>query len=81
MRILPRLGLTVAAFLAVASVLPLVGRNLLRTPLATWGMVVAHFGIAVALAGMAANARFTSETLAVAKPGDNAERRALDGAR
>jgi len=70
MGILPRLGLTVAAYLAGASILPLVGRNPLRAPLATWGMVVAHFGIAVALAGMAANAAFTSERLAVAKPGD-----------
>jgi cytochrome c-type biogenesis protein CcmF len=68
--ILPLLGLTVAAYLAAASLLPLVGRNPLRAPLATWGMVVAHFGIAVALAGMAANAAFTSERLAVAKPGE-----------
>ena len=68
--ILPRLGLTVAAYLAAASIVPLVGRNPLRTPLATWGMVLAHCGIAVALAGMAANAAFTSERLAVAKPGD-----------
>jgi cytochrome c-type biogenesis protein CcmF len=68
--ILPRLGLTVAAYLAAASILPLIGRNPLRTPLATWGMVVAHCGIAVALAGMAANAAFTSERLAVAKPGE-----------
>jgi cytochrome c-type biogenesis protein CcmF len=68
--ILPRLGFTVAAYLAAASILPLVSRNPLRAPLATWGMVVAHFGIAVALAGMAANAAFTSERLAVAKPGE-----------
>jgi cytochrome c-type biogenesis protein CcmF len=68
--ILPRLGLTVAAFLGAASVLPLVGRNPLRAPLATWGMVIAHLGIAIALAGMAANAAFSSERLAVAKPGD-----------
>jgi cytochrome c-type biogenesis protein CcmF len=68
--ILPRLGFTVAAFLASASMLPLVTRNPLRAPLATWGMVVAHFGIAVALAGMAANAAFSSERLAVAKPGE-----------
>jgi cytochrome c-type biogenesis protein CcmF len=68
--ILPRFGLAVAAYLAAASILPLAGRNPLRIPLATWGMVVAHFGIAVALAGMAANAAFTSERLAVAKPGD-----------
>src|SRR5580765_8354616 len=68
--ILPRLGLTMGAYLAAASILPLVGRNPLRTPIATWGMVVAHFGIAVALTGMAMNGAFTSERLAVIKPGD-----------
>jgi cytochrome c-type biogenesis protein CcmF len=68
--ILPRLGFTVASFLAAASILPLMGRNPARTPLATWGMVVAHFGIAIALVGMAANAAFTSERLAIARPGD-----------
>jgi cytochrome c-type biogenesis protein CcmF len=70
MHILPRLGLMVAAYLTGASILPLVRRNPLRTPLATWGMAVAHFGIAVALLGMAANAAFTSEKLAIAKPGE-----------
>jgi len=70
MTILPRLGLGVAAFLSGASVLPLVGRNPLRAPLSTWGMVVAHFGIAIALIGMAMNAAFTSERLAVVKPGN-----------
>jgi len=69
-RILPRLGFSVAAYLAAASILPLFGRNPLRTPLATWGMAVAHFGIAVALFGMAANAAFTSERLAVARAGE-----------
>jgi cytochrome c-type biogenesis protein CcmF len=68
--ILPRLGLTAAGYLAAASILPLVGRNPFRAPLATWGMVIAHFGIAVALAGMAMNAAFTSERLAVIKPGE-----------
>jgi cytochrome c-type biogenesis protein CcmF len=70
MALLPRLGLTVAGFLAAASILPLTARNPLRTPLATWGMVVAHFGIAVALAGMAANSAFSRERLAVAKVGE-----------
>jgi cytochrome c-type biogenesis protein CcmF len=68
--ILPRLGLTVAAYLAAASLVPLARRNPLRTPLATWGMAAAHFGIAVALAGMAANAAFSSEKLAIARPGE-----------
>ena len=70
MSILPSLGFAVAAFLAASSMLPMIGRNPLRAPLATWGMVIAHFGIAVALAGMASNAAFTSERLAVAKPGE-----------
>jgi cytochrome c-type biogenesis protein CcmF len=68
--ILPRFGFSIGAFLAGASILPLISRNPLRAPLATWGMVVAHFGIAVALAGMAANSAFTSERLGIAKPGD-----------
>jgi cytochrome c-type biogenesis protein CcmF len=33
-------------------------------------MVVAHLGVAVALAGMAANSAFTSERLDVARPGE-----------
>jgi cytochrome c-type biogenesis protein CcmF len=70
MRILPRAGFIAATYLAAASILPLIGRNPLRAPLSTWGMVVAHFGIAVALLGMAANAAFTSEKLAIAKPGE-----------
>ena len=70
MHILPRLGIAAAAYLAAAALVPLVGRNPLRAPLATWGMGVAHFGIAVSLAGMAANAAFTSERLAVATPGE-----------
>jgi cytochrome c-type biogenesis protein CcmF len=70
MRLLPRFGFTIAAYLAGASILPLVRRNPLRAPLATWGMVIAHAGIAVALLGMAANAAFTSEKLAIAKAGD-----------
>ena len=70
MGVLPRLGLAVAAFLAPASLVPLVGRNPLRTPLATWGMALAHFGVAVALAGMASNAAFTRETLTLATQGE-----------
>ncbi|MEO6432587.1 MAG: heme lyase CcmF/NrfE family subunit [Sphingomicrobium sp.] len=67
---LPRLGISVATYLAPAALVPLVGRNPLRIPLPTWGMAIAHFGMAVALAGAAANAAFTVETLAVVKPGE-----------
>ncbi len=67
--VLPLFGLSLAAGLAVASVLPLLGRNPRRTPLFTWGMVVAHLGIAVSLAGMACDAAYTSETLVAARVG------------
>ena len=67
---LPRFGLTVAAGLAVASWLPLIRPNPLRTPLATWGMALAHFGVAVAIAGMATDSAFTRERLAAVRPGE-----------
>ena len=51
------------------SLAPLWKRNLRRTPLFIWGMVVSHLGIAVALAGMASEAAFTRETLVAASPG------------
>ena len=63
MGVLPLLGLAFAVGLAAASVAPLWGRDLRRTPLFTWGMVVAHLGVAVSLAGMACDAAFTSERL------------------
>ena len=68
--ILPLLGLVVAAGVGVASIAPLWKRDLKRTPLFTWGMVIAHFGIAVALAGMAADSAFTRETLVAARIGE-----------
>ncbi|MET3760892.1 heme lyase CcmF/NrfE family subunit [Sphingomonas sp. UYEF23] len=67
---LPLFGLALAIGLAVASVLPLWGRNLRRTPLFTYGMVVAHLGIAVSLAGMACDAAFTQETLVAVRVGE-----------
>ncbi len=68
--VLPLLGMTVAGIVAVASLAPLWGRNLRRTPLPTWGMVIAHFGVAVALAGMAAESAFIKERLVAAAPGE-----------
>jgi cytochrome c-type biogenesis protein CcmF len=68
--LLAALGLALGLALAVASLLPLRGRSLRRTPLAVWGMVVAHFGIAVALLGAASDAAFTQEKLVAVKAGD-----------
>src|SRR3546814_5843463 len=68
--ILPLLGMTVAAVVAIASLAPLWKRKLRRVPLPTWGMVIAHFGVAVALAGMAAESAFIKERLVAAAPGE-----------
>jgi len=67
--VLPFLGLSLATGLAVASVAPLWGRNWRRTPMVTYGMVIAHLGIAVSLAGMASDSAFTRETLVAARVG------------
>ena len=71
--VLPLLGIALAAGLAVASFLPLKGRRLTRVPIATWGMVIAHFGIAVALFGMASESAFSEEKLAAVAPGGSAQ--------
>jgi cytochrome c-type biogenesis protein CcmF len=68
--ILPLLGMTVAGIVGVASLAPLWGRNLRRTPLPTWGMVIAHLGVAVALGGMGAESAFIKEKLVAAAPGE-----------
>jgi cytochrome c-type biogenesis protein CcmF len=67
---LPRLGLALGAGLIPASIAPLIGRSLRRTPLATWGMCLAHLGVAVALIGMASDSAFTRERLTTAAPGE-----------
>ncbi|QHL90861.1 heme lyase CcmF/NrfE family subunit [Sphingomonas changnyeongensis] len=69
-RILPLLGLVTAIGVGAASVAPLFGRNLRRTPLFIWGMVIAHLGVAVSLAGMACDSAFTRETLVALNPGE-----------
>jgi cytochrome c-type biogenesis protein CcmF len=69
MHVLPLLGLVIAIGVGAGSLAPLWKRNLRRTPLFTYGMVLSHFGIAVALAGMACESAFTKETLVAAAPG------------
>ncbi len=68
--VLPLLGLVFAAGVGLASVAPLWKRNLARTPLFTWGMVLAHLGCAVSITGMAADSAFTKESLVPMKVGD-----------
>ncbi|MDB5725887.1 MAG: cytochrome biosis protein CcmF, partial [Novosphingobium sp.] len=67
--ILPLLGIALSAGLAVASLLPLRGRDLRRTPLPIWGMVLAHFGVAVAIFGMGSESAFSTERLIAAREG------------
>ena len=69
----PTVSLALAIGLAIASFLPLLGRKLLRTPLATWGMVLAHFGLAVSIAGMATESGWSYERLAAMRVGDTAK--------
>ena len=71
--LLPRLGLAIGGGLLPASLQPLIGRSLRRTPLATWGMAIAHFGVATAILGMASDSAFTREQLAAARPGETVE--------
>ncbi len=68
--ILSFLGIVLAIGVGAASLAPLWGRNLRRTPLFTWGMVVAHFGIAVSLLGMATESAFIRETLVASRMGE-----------
>ncbi|MGE4429791.1 MAG: heme lyase CcmF/NrfE family subunit [Sphingobium sp.] len=67
------LGLVVAAGVAMGSVIPLFKRNLRRTPLFVYGMVIAHLGCAVSLAGMASDSAFTTEKLIAMAPGETVE--------
>ena len=67
--LLADLGLAIAVGLAIGSFLPLRGRKLTRVPITTWGMVIAHFGIAVSLFGMASESAFSKEKLAAVEVG------------
>ena len=71
--IFPVLGIAFALALAVASFVPLKGRNLLRTPLPIYGMVIAHFGLAVSVFGMASESGFSKESLTALSPGQSAQ--------
>ncbi len=71
--ILPLLGLVLSLCLAAGSFMPIRGRKLRLLPISTWGMMIAHFGIAVALFGMASESAFSEETLAAVEVGGSAD--------
>lgn len=68
--ILSMIAIALSLGLAVASFLPLMGRNLRRTPLPIYGMVVAHFGIAICAFGMASESGFSKQLLKSVEIGD-----------
>ena len=69
--VLATIGLAIAAALALASWLPLRGRRIKLVPLALWGSMLAHFGIAVSLAGMASESAFSTERLVALRSGES----------
>jgi cytochrome c-type biogenesis protein CcmF len=67
--ILSLLGIGVSLIVIVASIAPLWKRNLRRTPLFTFGMVIAHLGVGVALLGMSVDSAFMKERLIALRVG------------
>jgi len=76
-------GVGLAAWLFVGTLVELASRvrlfrdplsdsvgRLKRTPRAAWGMTLAHLGLAVAVAGMAAAGAWKTESIQAMKPGD-----------
>ncbi len=56
-----------------AEPLPAVLRRVLHLPRATWGMVFAHAGIAVVIAGITGSTAWTEEKIVSARPGQSFE--------
>ena len=71
--VLSFLGIVIAIGVGTASLAPLWKRNLRRTPLFTYGMVLSHLGVALALAGMATESAFIKETLVAKRIGESAD--------
>ncbi|MCJ8189768.1 heme lyase CcmF/NrfE family subunit [Sphingomicrobium aestuariivivum] len=70
MSLLERLGLSLGTGLVIASLVPLLIRKPWRAPVPVWGMVIAHLGVGVLTVGIAAESAFTTERLAVVRPGE-----------
>src|ERR1700687_170928 len=57
----------------IAEPLPTVLRRALNLPRATWGMIFAHAGMAVVIAGITGSTAWTEEKIASARPGQSFE--------
>ncbi len=68
--VLPLLGIALGTALLMLALVPLKGRRLRTVTLPLWGMVVAHFGIGVALLGIACDSAFSTEKLVAARVGE-----------
>ncbi len=69
--LLPLLGIALSLAVAIGSFLPLRGRSIRRLPLPVWGMMIAHFGVAVSVFGMSADSAFTQERLVASEIGQS----------
>ena len=70
LHVLPLLGIAMGTALLMVALVPLKGRRLRTVTLPLWGMVVAHFGIGVALLGIACDSAFSTEKLVAARIGE-----------
>ena len=71
-------GMAIAAWLFAATIWELFARartlrGLLRQPRVSWGMTLAHGGLAIAIAGMTASTAWKVEDIRVMMPGETAE--------
>ena len=69
-QVLPMLGIALGTGLLMLALVPLRGRRLRTVTLPLWGMVTAHFGIGVALLGVACDSAFSTEKLVAARVGE-----------
>ncbi len=79
------LAMGLAVWLGVGTMAELAGRlrlfsapagiwsRLIRTPRASWGMVLGHLGLAIAIAGMAGAGGWTKESIQTMKPGQTVD--------
>ena len=71
-------GVALAALLALSSIHEIAGRagtlsRALNLPRAAWGSAIAHFGVAVTVAGIVGSSAWQSESIRAMRPGDSAD--------